>query len=126
MLARRLHTREWWDAERKHFNLWASAFGEAELRAGKYPRQAECVKMVRRLRYLTPTAKMKELREELLERGLVPKAKEGRGTSGDFDFPRDRLSLNLELCSHGKCQRAAATRFAVRGNAVGRAVDGVA
>ena len=26
LLARRLHMREWWDAERKHFSLWASAF----------------------------------------------------------------------------------------------------
>ena len=76
MLARRLHTREWWDAERRHFDLWASNFVEAELAAGKYPRQAACLKMIRRLRYLTATTAMKDFREELLERGLIPANKE--------------------------------------------------
>lgn len=52
MLARRLHTREWWDAERKHL-------------------------MVRRLRYLTSTADVKALSKELIRRGLVPSSKPG-------------------------------------------------
>jgi len=34
MLARRMKTREWWDAERRHFILTCSAIAEAELRAG--------------------------------------------------------------------------------------------
>lgn len=34
MLARRLHTRECWELEKKHFDLWASAIGEVELRDG--------------------------------------------------------------------------------------------
>ena len=50
MAARRLHTREWWDMERQHFSVWASEFTEGELRAGTYPRQSDCVKMVKRLR----------------------------------------------------------------------------
>lgn len=77
MLARRLHTREWWEQERKHFELWAYAFGEIELSAGTYPRQAECLKMIRRLRYLSGTTEAKELAKELLERGLVPASKRG-------------------------------------------------
>lgn len=77
MLARRMHTREWWDAEREHFSLWASAFGEDELMAGKFPRQRECVKMIRRLRYLTATSAVTKLIDELLERGLVPETKPG-------------------------------------------------
>ncbi len=75
MIARRLATREWWDAERKNFSLWASAFVEVELSAGVYRRQDECLKMIRRLRYLLPTAAMKELRENIIDRGLVPPTK---------------------------------------------------
>src|SRR5437667_12889776 len=92
MLARRLHTREWWEAERKHFELWASAFGEIELRAGRYPRQDECVKMIRRLRYLTPARQVYDLIEELLELGLVPPNKDGDAqhlaisTSHEIDY----------------------------------------
>jgi hypothetical protein len=77
MLARRLHTREWWDAERKHFDLWASKVGEAELSDGAYPRQAECVKMIRRLPYLPISSEVTDLLEELLERKLVPPNKPG-------------------------------------------------
>lgn len=77
MLARRMYTREWWDAERKQFNLWASAFGEAELRAGHYPRRRECLKMISRLRYLPVTKSATDLIDKLLERGLVPETKPG-------------------------------------------------
>src|SRR6266851_5727153 len=54
MLARRLHTREWWELERRHFGLWGSAVGEKELQSGTFPRQDECLKMMRRLRFLPP------------------------------------------------------------------------
>jgi hypothetical protein len=77
MLARRMHTREWWDSERKQFSLWASTFGEAELQAGHFPRQRECLKMIRRIRYLTVTNSVKDLMDEILERGLVPETKPG-------------------------------------------------
>jgi hypothetical protein len=40
MLARRLHTREWWDLERDNFDIWTSAFADAELRAGAFPGNA--------------------------------------------------------------------------------------
>jgi hypothetical protein len=92
MLARRLHTREWWDLERKHFSLRASTFGETELRAGKYPRQVDCVKMVRRLRYLPATKQVKEIAKELMDRGLVPRNKPGDAehlaiaTSHEIDY----------------------------------------
>lgn len=75
MLARRQDTREWWDAERKLFSLWASGFGEAELAAGEYRRQNECVKMIRRIPFLTSTKLMTQLRDAILERGLVPDTK---------------------------------------------------
>ncbi len=92
MLARRLKTREWWDLERSHFAVWASAFVEAELRAGIFPRQAECLKMVRRTRYLRVTAMVGELLEEICQRGLVPPSKWGDAAhlaisvANDIDF----------------------------------------
>jgi hypothetical protein len=77
MMARRLHSREWWDTERRHFITWTSAFSEAELRAGKFARQRECLKMVRRIRYLTITTAVRELIEEIVRRKLVPPNKTG-------------------------------------------------
>src|SRR5437868_3525568 len=72
MLARRFHTREWWDLERRHFGLWTSAFGEMELRAGRFPKQSECLKMVKRLRYLPITTANRDLIEEIVQGGVVP------------------------------------------------------
>jgi hypothetical protein len=77
MLVRRLRTREWWELERSHFAVWASDFGEAELQAGTFPRQRECLKMIRRLPYLSATAEVRGLVDEILRRGLVPAAKAG-------------------------------------------------
>jgi len=77
MLARRLHTWEWWELERAHFAIWTSAFGEAELGAGTFPRQLDCLKMVRRLRFLPVTAAARELTDEIMRRKLVPPNKTG-------------------------------------------------
>jgi hypothetical protein len=75
MQVRRLRTREWWDLERVHFDLVSSAFTENELRAGTFRRQAECVRMARRLRFLPATFEALRLAEEMLRRGIVPQTK---------------------------------------------------
>jgi hypothetical protein len=75
--SRRLITRQWWDEERMHFVLFASSGTEEELSAGAYPRQAECLKMVRRLRYLPIDQSVSKLAEILLSKRLVPAAKPG-------------------------------------------------
>jgi hypothetical protein len=72
LLARRLWTREWWDLERQHFVVWTSAFTEAELQAGTFAKQAECVKMVRRIRYLVASTEVRDLIQEILVQRLVP------------------------------------------------------
>ena len=41
LLSLRLHTREWWELERQHFTVWASAFIEAEFEAGTFARHEE-------------------------------------------------------------------------------------
>jgi hypothetical protein len=76
MLARRLHTRDWWDLERRNFEIWTSALTPSELRAGKFPRQQECQRMARRLRCLTFTGTAKELAKEILRLMMVPPKKE--------------------------------------------------
>jgi hypothetical protein len=72
MMARRLHTSEWWDLERRQFAVWTSAFCEAELRAGRFPRQRDCLRMARWIRHLTVTADVRRLTEEIMRQKLVP------------------------------------------------------
>ena len=81
---RRLMTRQWWDTERKHFSLLVSSVTEAELTEGDFPRQGECLKMVRRLRYLPITKAAQKLAEQLLAWRIVPASK-----------PRDALQLSM-------------------------------
>ena len=75
MLARRLRTRDWWEAERRHFAIWASLAVERELRAGRYSRQRECLRMVRRLRYVPLTRDAEELADRLAVTGIIPESK---------------------------------------------------
>ena len=75
MLARRLHTREWWDGERGYFDVWTSAFAEAELGEGTYREQTDCLKMVGRQAYLSANATVWHLMDEIISRGIVPASK---------------------------------------------------
>ena len=77
IVARRLCTREWWDAEREGFAVWGSAFGEAELRAGTFRSQPHCLRMIRRLRYLPVTKSVRDLITALIDQGIVPNNKPG-------------------------------------------------
>src|SRR5262245_24263030 len=72
MLARRLRTREWWDLERGHFALRSSGFCEAELTAGRFPRQPECLKMVRRMRFLPVITTARDFIREIITHKIVP------------------------------------------------------
>ena len=76
-LARRLATREWWETERQHFAVWASAYTETELRSGKFRRQAECLEMVRRQPYLPMDRETRSLSDAILKAGIVPSTKPG-------------------------------------------------
>jgi len=75
--ARRLHTKEWWNVERRHFTAFVSVTTINELQAGRFRRQAECVKMARSLPRLAMTRKAKEVLEKLLESRLIPETKPG-------------------------------------------------
>jgi hypothetical protein len=75
--ARRLHTREWWNEERRHFSVYVSVTTINELRAGSFRRQADCVKMARALPRLAMTRKAKHVLDELLRWRLIPETKPG-------------------------------------------------
>ena len=55
-LSRRMVTRDWWDVEQANFTVWASSFTELELAQGVYRQQAECLRFVRRMKYVPITA----------------------------------------------------------------------
>jgi hypothetical protein len=76
LTARNLVTRDWWDAERKWFSVWASVLVEAELSAGFFPRQEKCLKLIRRLPHLQLNGEVRRLATELVERNVVPETKE--------------------------------------------------
>jgi len=74
-LARRTVTRDWWQHEREHFSVLASAITEDELSAGRFARQTECLRFVRRLRYLPVTTETRQIAERLVDVRAVPPEK---------------------------------------------------
>jgi hypothetical protein len=77
-IGRRLQTREWWDAESLGFALLVSSVTEDELSAGKFPRQDECLKMVRRLPYLPISRQVQDFALKLIDLRVVPSSKAAR------------------------------------------------
>ena len=76
-LSRRMVTRDWWDAERRQFSILASSFTELELANGDYAQQDNCLRCVRRLKYIPLTRTIRTLAEELLEANIIPQSKPG-------------------------------------------------
>lgn len=74
-LSRRTATRDWWNAERAHFSLWASAVTQDELRAGQFARQSECLRFVRRLSFLPITRQARSIAKRLVDLRVVPSEK---------------------------------------------------
>ena len=60
--------------------MWVSGFTVAELSAGKFQRQADCLKMARKLPYLPMNQAGGLLVDQLLESGIVPASKPGDAT----------------------------------------------
>ncbi len=75
VLARRIHSREWWDYERNYFRVVTSVATEQELAAGHFPRQSECLRMVRRLDYIPLNRAVREFAQRCIDSGLVPAGK---------------------------------------------------
>jgi hypothetical protein len=77
LTSRHLLTREWWNTERQNFSVYASRVTESELAAGTFSRQNDCLKMVRRLRFLTINEAVANFAQSLLDRRIVPSSKQG-------------------------------------------------
>jgi predicted nucleic acid-binding protein len=75
--ARRFHTREWWNLERQLVSPYVSITTINELRAGSFPRQADCLKMARALPCLAMTRTAKRVLDALLKSRLIPETKPG-------------------------------------------------
>ena len=75
--ARRSKTRDWWNSERRYFELWTSIGAVNELRTGSFSHQSECLRMVRRVRRLVIDRAVDDLVDELLTRRIVPDTKAG-------------------------------------------------
>lgn len=84
---RRMKTRDWWNAERRLFELWGSAFVELELRSGVYRHQSKCIRMSRSLKTCPSTSAVKRFFSELLEKELIPPNK-----------PMDAWHLSFTVC----------------------------
>ena len=76
-LVRYTMTRDWWEYERMQFAVCASSATEDELAAGKFARQEECLRFVRRLPYLPITTQTRQIAARLIEWGVVPTEKPG-------------------------------------------------
>lgn len=76
-VARRIQTREWWESERLHFQLWVSITTLNELQAGKFPRQTDCVRTARRVSRLPINKATYAVSRELLKTGMLPSSKPG-------------------------------------------------
>lgn len=91
-LARRVKTRDWWQAESEYFSLWISATTVNELRAGRFRRQADCLRMAQRLPRVPVDRATDQLAEDLLAARIVPEAKRGDAlqlavsTARDIDY----------------------------------------
>ena len=95
-LARRMATRDWWDSERRGFELFASVVTEQELGAGVYDGQSECLRLVRRLKYVPITGEVDRMAAVFLDQWLVPPNKPGDAATGGRCRSLDGLSANME------------------------------
>ena len=64
-------------ATRSFFSILASSFTELELASGHYPQQDDCIRFVRRLKYVPITNAIRTLAEELLTADILPQSKPG-------------------------------------------------
>lgn len=76
-LSRRMATRDWWESERRYFEVFASLTTEEELTEGVYARQKECLRFVRRLRYVPVVAEARRLATALVDANIIPSNKPG-------------------------------------------------
>ena len=76
-VSRRIATKEWWDHERRLFNVVTSAFVEAELTQGILRGQKAAIATARRIAFLPDRAYVRACAKQYLEKKVVPISKPG-------------------------------------------------
>jgi len=66
-------TKNWWDTESRHFDIYVSEETIAELSQGDYPRQAEILAFVAQLQVLPPHEQILEIARVYLDNYLMPR-----------------------------------------------------
>jgi len=70
-------TRQWWEQERQHFEVWMSEETLSELNRGHYPRKSQILDSVSQLPVLPPHKRIAEIVQVYLDHYLMPKIAEG-------------------------------------------------
>lgn len=94
-LSRRMATRDWWESERRHFELFASFVTEEELSEGVYDRQKECLRFVRRLKYVPVVAAARRLATAFVDANIIPSNKPGDAAQPALAAIHQSLDLEL-------------------------------
>ena len=70
-------TKQWWNEESQHFDIYISEETIAELSEGDYPRQADILAFVARLQVLPPDEQILEIARVHLDNYLMPRVFKG-------------------------------------------------
>lgn len=76
-LSKRMATRDWFDSESSHFDLWSSFVTENELADGVYRHQEPSLRFVRRLKYVPVVAESRRLALAFMDADIIPASKLG-------------------------------------------------
>lgn len=70
-------TKEWWETQSKHYNVYLSIETLAELREGNYPRKEKAAQMAESIEVLSRIDEVEEIAEIYIENSLMPKDLKG-------------------------------------------------
>jgi predicted nucleic acid-binding protein len=90
MIARRQWTREWWDQQRRHYEVVTSLPVLEELERGQHPYRADALELVARLPLLPVVDAIEEVVDTYIERRVMPSDPRGD-------------ALHLALASYHRC-----------------------
>lgn len=70
-------TKQWWEMESQHFDVYVSEETIAELSQGDYPRKAEILELVAQLQVLPPDGQILDIARVYLNNYLMPRVLKG-------------------------------------------------
>ncbi len=70
-------TRQWWEQERQHFEVWISDQTIAEVKNGNYPRKSEVLNFISQLPVLPFEERITEITQVYIDNYVMPRVLEG-------------------------------------------------